>query len=157
MNNKKDQSLKKISHLITELQSELFKLTGSKLFIPNSTELFASNQEQTLDDKIDFVLTELGVPGSINGHSMIHSALKYMHNATGKVYYTKQLYPYLAAEYSKTSCAVERNIIHAIAIICKKGNVALLKQLFPNLKNIEKGIPNKIFLPRILEYVEKGY
>lgn len=154
---KKQRSLKKIANLIAELQKELYTLTGSKLFVPNSTELLTSVKEQSLDDKIDFVLTELGIPASINGYNMIHAALKYLDKANKKIYYTKELYPDIATKFSKTPTAVERNIHHAILIVCRKGNIDLIKQLFPHITEISKGIPNNIFLPRILEYVKKGY
>lgn len=151
------KKLKKIAVLISELQKELYDLTGSKLFVPDSTEFCSVSKDHTIDKKINQVLTLLGTPGSINGYEMIKSSLKYLYEKKRKVYYTKELYPSIAKKFSKTPTAVERNIRHAILVTCKKGNKEFVKELFPHFDNIEMGIPVNIFLSRVLEYVKKDF
>ena len=149
MNNEKQRSVEKIAVLFSELQKELFNLTGSELFEPNSNKIISL----TFKDKTYSLLAKLGIPSSLFGYEMIAFALNYLHTKNRKVFYTKELYPTIASAFSTTATAVERDMRHAILFACQKGNTELLKTLFP-FNFSEDGIPNSIFLPGILEYLK---
>lgn len=90
------------------------------------------------------LLIKLGIPVSLSGYNYIRSAvLKYseMSLLCQRVRITKDIYPWVAAQYKTTSQCVERSIRHAVGISFDRGDLSVLHSIFGFTVDSCKGKP----------------
>ena len=100
------------------------------------------------------LLKKLSAPSSLDGYAYITKTIVMctdhpeLLNAM-----TKEFYPKLAEIFHKTPSQVERAIRHCITRILERADAKVLEDIF-GLDSTGRGIPNKEFFCRILEYMK---
>ena len=80
---------------------------------------------------------------------MVYSRWDYIHEVTSK------LYPTIAERYNTTSVRVERNLRHCIELFFEKGDMYVLKEIFPNYPRRKK-YTSKETIACMVEYLKNG-
>ncbi len=101
------------------------------------------------------IIQKIGVPAHIKGYYYLRSAIiNSINNSQLMGSITKQLYPYVAQKYSKTSSRVERAIRHAIEIAWNKGKNEMINKYFGySLINFHRRPTNSEFIALISDQI----
>ena len=112
-------------------------------------------QAQGLEEHIDQVLLELGVPDRLCGHRYLAAALALAVKDPAAVHsITTYLYPAVAEACETTPARVERGIRHAIEVAWDRGDTDVLAEYFGNTVSSRTGKPtNSEFIARISNVV----
>lgn len=117
----------------------------------------ASKKCMNVDEVIEEILTEIGVPCHIIGYDYIIYTIKlvfdnpeYMRSITGV------LYPAVAQKYNTKAVSVERAIRHGIECAWDRADFEVIEKYFGNTISAEKGKPtNSEFIARIANIVKR--
>lgn len=124
------------------LKVEAFKALESEP-TPAIPEAVPARNEISVDDIIEELLKEIGIPYHLVGHDQIACAIKLIlaDGRYGKEI-TKGLYPAVAAMCDTTSVRVERGIRHAIACTWQSRNLDNAYAIFGNTLAVNRGNPS---------------
>lgn len=114
-------------------------------------------EPRTIENVIDDVLLELGVPCHIKGHPYLVTALGVVVENPGYINaIMKQLHPVVAKKYGTTPSRVERSIRHAIDVTWERGDPDILMRYFGNTISADRGKPtNREFIARVANVVRQ--
>lgn len=102
-------------------------------------------------------LKKLGVPAHLKGYNYIFDAIL-MYNSSEMISVTKSLYPTIAKKHYTTPSRVERDIRHAIEVICSRADISIIEEIFGYSIDAIKGKPtNSEFIAQISKEIEKKY
>lgn len=110
-------------------------------------EATTHSRDADLDDMIDDLLKELGVPSNILGHRYLHHAIRLCkEDPTYIDHITKRLYPTVAKANNTTPNSVERAMRHSIEFAFLKGDPDVQYKVFGNTIAYEGKPSNSMFI-----------
>lgn len=140
----------------TLLKAEAFVALNSEP-TPAIPEAVSARNEISVDDIIEELLKEIGIPYHLVGHDQIACAIKLI--LADKTYadsITKGLYPAVAELCGTTSTRAERGIRHAIDCVWNSRDLDNAYAIFGNTLNINRGKPtNSEFLSACVKEVKR--
>ena len=74
-------------------------------------------------------LIQIGIMPNLTGFTYIKESVEICCNFSGERIKTSQIYKILAMRYEKTSCAIERNIRHAIQVASNSNKIIRLNNV----------------------------
>ena len=102
----------------------------------------AETSPYKIEDTTEDLLDELGVPHHLLGRDYIVTAISLILEDPENLHQiTYMLYPAIADKYNSTATRVERAIRHAVESAWLRGNYGILKELFGNTVDRDKGKP----------------
>ena len=108
----------------------------------NDTAPATNNSADTLDDIIETLLSEIGIPCHLLGYAHITRALKLIVSDDSHIHeITKKLYPAVAERADTTPSRVERGIRHAIEVVWSSRDTDNANAILGNTISIDKGKP----------------
>lgn len=121
--------------------------------VSDKEALSAVGVEETIED----LLLELGVPCHLNGHPYLVTAVMAAAKEPGTIgAITGELYPQVAKAFDTTPSRVERAIRHAIEVAWDRGNLDTQQQIFGYTIDPNKGKPtNSEFIARVAKIVRR--
>ena len=133
-----------LRYITTDDETEKTLLKAEAFVALNSEPTPAPTPEATsVDDIIEELLKEIGIPYHLVGHDQIHCAIKLV--TADKTYadrITKGLYPAVAELCGATSYRAERGILHAIDCVWTSRDLDNAYALFGNTLSIRRGKPS---------------
>lgn len=103
-----------------------------------------------LANEISDLMKQIGIPAHIKGYYYIRESILMNIEKQEYISMTKELYPQIAQKFTTTPQRVERAIRHAIETTWKRGNIALLQEIFGCTIDSKKGKPtNSEFIAMI--------
>lgn len=113
--------------------------------------------EDTINNTILDILTELGTPAHIKGHPYLVTGLTLLVKDPNLVHaMTKELYPAIAKEHDTTPSRVERAVRHAVEVTWDRSDLKILDRYFGNTVKSSKGKPtNSEFLAQMCNYIRR--
>lgn len=109
---------------------------------------------------VSTLLTNLGIPQSLNGHRYLCTAVSIYHSldqADNSIKLTKYVYPAVAKQHGTTSQCVERSIRHAVEICFTRGDLNLIDKMFGVTINEIKGKPTSgEFITTVASWMENS-
>lgn len=127
-----------------EVEKACLRIEAFKALDDESIPAPAPIPEATsVDDIIEELLKEIGIPYHLVGHDQIHCAIKLV--LADKTYadsITKGLYPAVAELCGTTSTRAERGIRHAINCVWTSRDLDNAYAIFGNTISIHKGKPS---------------
>lgn len=126
---------------------------------PNSvedTEEQEKNSWRKKEKKVTELLKMIGIPVHIKGYAYTKTAILWVLEKPDSAGFlaTKELYPYVAKEYSTTASRVERAIRHAFELAWDRGDMELLDKIFMNTISATRGKPtNSEGIALLAEYI----
>lgn len=107
-----------------------------------SEEKEVSKTDNVLQQRITYILHELGVPSHLKGYYYIREGISLIYDDPSLIgAITKALYPKIANEFGTKPSRVERAIRHAIEVSWNRGNWNLMEELFGYSVDIDKAKP----------------
>jgi len=127
------------------------------LIVTYSNLLNLENDEDELRNVVGLYLQKIGIPPNIFGYKYIKEGIVMaLENPTMIDKITKTFYPEIANKFSVNSYNVERAIRHAIEMCYKRGDQALLEEIFKGWISEKRGKPsNAEFLACIFEKISR--
>lgn len=125
--------------------------------VPKNIISLKDESEFNIDEKIDYILNEIGVPSHLKGYKYLKFAIKMVWNDFSAVNsITKIIYSAIAKDFKTTGSRVERAIRNAIENCWNKGNMNKIDHIFYS-KLSEKNIrpTNSEFIIIIVEKLRK--
>lgn len=126
--------------------------------VPNHINISVEDKSEiNIEDRINHILNELGVPSHLKGYKYLRHAVKMVLNDFSAVNsITKFIYSGIAKEFKTTGSRVERAIRNAIEICWYKGNLKAIENIF-KFKYSKKDIrpTNSEFIIIIVEHLRK--
>lgn len=105
------------------------------------------SSDADLDDMIDDLLKELGVPSNIRGHRYLHHAIRLCEEDPTYIdHITKRLYPTVAKANNTTPTRAERAMRHAIELAFLKGDPDAQYKVFGNFIEYACKPTNSLFI-----------
>ena len=123
----------------------------------SSRRIGEENKEEKRRELRDKVVSNyfhgIGAPANLRGYQYARAAIIYCVDNYGSQHYvTKEVYPYVAAQYNATPKQVERNIRTFIEATWSRGDIEKLNKLFGYTVSQHKGRPtNKEFIALLTE------
>jgi len=156
----KEKLLNGIESMSAEECKELLReMTVSLLVKLGSSDAQVKETSQApFETRVSNLLTLLGMPTHIKGHSYTKAAIMYLYERKQKdgviCPMTKELYPRVAEMFGSTGSKVERAIRHAVEVTWSRGDIDVLKEIFGYTIDINKGKPtNSEFVSMLVEYL----
>lgn len=134
-----------LRYIATEDETELVSLKEAAFAALQSDVPYTpahDDHEDILDNIIEDLLKEIGIPCHLKGHAHLCCALKLCYS--DKEYIdamTKLMYPVVAAHCDTTATRVERAIRHAIECVWNSRDIENAMAIFGNTISIDKGKP----------------
>ena len=165
--------LKELLENIHHMEKRVNELMARELGIQSEMEIIDNPEERTIittsfklpveikREEVEEVITkqmrELGIAANLLGYQYIREAVMLiLQDKSYLKQISKSLYPDIAKYFGTSSSRVERAIRHAIEVICQRGNLEKINQMFSHTVAIRKGKPsNTEFLSTFAEDVEK--
>ena len=148
-----------LRYLVTDDEVEKNLLKAEAFVALNSEptpEAVLTHDESPLDDIVEGLLDEIGVPYHLVGRAHLHCAIKLL--VSDKKYadaIVKCLYPAVAEHCSTTGIRVERGIRHAISCVWTSRDLDNAHAIFGNTINVNSGKPtNSEFLAACVNEVK---
>lgn len=138
------------------LKVEAFKALESEP-TPAIPEAVSARNEISIDDIIEELLKEIGIPYHLLGRDQIACAIKLaIEDDTYVNAMTRRMYPTVAERCNSTSARVERSIRHAINCVWQSRDLDNAYALFGNTLHINRGKPtNSEFLAACAKEVKR--
>lgn len=116
-----------------------------------------SRTASNLDNAIQDLLLELGVPGNLSGHRVLSYAIRAVIDVPDLINnITKGLYPTIAAQINTTPHRAERQMRHAIEVCWDRIDIDVCANLFGSTVSPVKGKPtNSEFVARCAQIVRR--
>lgn len=116
-----------------------------------------TEKSANIEEVIDLILTEIGVPCHLTGYNYIVYAIKIaIENPDTLNNITFVLYPTVAKKHDTNSSRVERGIRHAIEVAWDRADLGVIERYFGNTISMEKGKPtNSEFIARMANIVKR--
>lgn len=132
-----------LRYITTDDETEKTLLKAEAFVALNSEPTPAISEAISVDDIIEELLKEIGIPCHLVGHEQIACAIKLV--TADKTYadrITKGLYPAVAELCGTTSSRAERGIRHAIDCVWTSRDLDNAHALFGNTLSINRGKPS---------------
>lgn len=115
-----------------------------------------SNSQRDTKELISKLLSDIGIPHSINGYDYLYFGINSAIENPGLVeYITKGLYPHIAKNFHVSSAKVEKSIRDAINMAWERGDSALFNEYFGNTVRSRSGKPsNSQFIKSVMRKIE---
>lgn len=140
--------------LLKSILLEVIKYDGEER---EDTKVILKKVEKNIDlrEYVTKVMTELGIPASLNGYQYIRAGvLIFLSDKNKEKMITKDIYPEIAVQFKTTPSRVERGIRHAIEVSCSRGNMEYLNEIFGYSISNFKGVPtNGEFLSKVSDKI----
>jgi two-component system response regulator (stage 0 sporulation protein A) len=110
-----------------------------------------------VEEEIETILTEIGVPCHIMGYSYTACAVNLViEDSRNLIDITTQIYPTVAEKYDTKASGVERAIRYAIECAWDRTDIDVIEKYFGNTISITRGKPtNSEFIARIANIVKR--
>lgn len=146
-----------LRYIASEDETDKAVLREKAIEALNDTTPAIDNSADTLDNIIENLLKEIGVPFHLVGYTHVSHALRLLisnYNYIDEI--TKGLYPAIAERVGSTPSRVERGIRHAVEVIYNSRDTDAANAIFGNTINSNKGKPtNAEFLAGCAKEVER--
>lgn len=117
----------------------------------------AAGPVRDVEDIIEQILLEVGVPSNLTGHRYLLAAIKFCTKCTDNhPTITKVIYPEVAKMCGTTASRVERGIRHAIEVAWERADLNALRKYFGNTINPKSyKLSNSEFIWRLTNVARK--
>lgn len=145
-----------LRYIASEDETDKAVLREKAIEALNDTTSSAEQTADAIDEVIEKLLKEIGIPCNLVGYMHITHALKLIVSDNSYIHeITKRLYPAIAERVGSTPPRVERGIRHAIEVVWNSRDTDNAYAIFGNSVNVNKGKPcNSKFLAGCVKEVE---